>query len=82
MKRALDYHGYRDAREFAVPSGVVRANLCSESWQLATPDCPSARAEYFVDGSQPTEECQLHSAPQSQPTIGEPAGDILPASNH
>jgi penicillin-binding protein 1B len=81
MKRALDYHGYRDAKEFPVPSGVARANLCSESWQLATPGCSSSYAEYFVDGSQPTEECQLHSGPQSQPLTAEPVGESLPAFN-
>lgn len=62
MKRAIAYRGYRDAREFQVPSGVATASLCSESHQLATPQCLSTYTEYFIDGSQPVVECQLHSA--------------------
>jgi penicillin-binding protein 1B len=61
MKRALQYHGYRDAREFAAPPGVVNVQLCSQSHELATPQCPSTYSEYFVDGSQPAVACPLHS---------------------
>jgi hypothetical protein len=38
-------------------------HLCSESGQLATPECRSTYTEYFVDGSQPVVQCDLHSAP-------------------
>ena len=55
MKRALEYRGYRDAKEFPVPSGIARVSLCSESRQLATPECSATYAEYFVDGSQPAD---------------------------
>jgi len=73
MKRALEYRAYRDAKKFAVPAGVARANLCSESRQLATPECSSSYAEYFVDGTQPAVECQLHAPPQPNPDAGQPA---------
>ena len=53
MKRALACRGYREAKAFSVPAGVVTAQVCSQSGQLATPHCPSAYVEYFVDGSQP-----------------------------
>jgi penicillin-binding protein 1B len=66
MQRALGYSAYRGAREFTVASGVVSSDLCAESHQLATPQCPSTYREYFVDGSQPVVECELH-APQSNP---------------
>jgi penicillin-binding protein 1B len=72
MKRALEYHGYSDAREFKPPSGIVNVQLCSESHQLATPDCPSTYGEYFIDGSQPVVECQLH-----QPPVAANPGDDL-----
>ena len=73
MKRALEYRGYRDARQFPVPSGVTRVNLCSESRQLAIPECSATYPEYFVDGTQPANECQLHSGPQPNPDAGEPS---------
>ncbi|MGO4884545.1 MAG: penicillin-binding protein 1A [Bryobacteraceae bacterium] len=71
MKRALLLHAYRDPKEFSVPSGVVSAKLCTESHQLAGPDCPSTYTEFFVDGSQPTSECELHSAtlPDDPPAL-------------
>jgi penicillin-binding protein 1B len=62
MKRAVLSRGYRDAKEFSVPQGVTSAHLCSESGQLATPGCRSTYTEYFVDGSQPVVQCDLHSA--------------------
>jgi penicillin-binding protein 1B len=62
MKRAVQSRGYRDAKEFSVPQGVTSAHLCSESGQLATPGCRSTYTEYFVDGSQPVVQCDLHSA--------------------
>ncbi|MGA3079740.1 MAG: transglycosylase domain-containing protein, partial [Bryobacteraceae bacterium] len=41
MKRAIEHRGYRDAKSFLAPSGVARVNLCSESRQLAVPECSS-----------------------------------------
>jgi penicillin-binding protein 1B len=73
MKRALEYRGYRDAKKFPVPKGVASVNLCSESRQLATSECSSTYAEYFVDGSQPAVECQLHAPTQPNPDPGESA---------
>jgi penicillin-binding protein 1B len=63
MKRALRFSAYRDAKEFPIPPGVVSVRLCPESRQLATPNCPLTYTEYFIDGSQPAVECQLHSMP-------------------
>jgi len=76
MKRALEHSSYRDAKKFPVPAGIARVNLCSESLQLATPECPSTYPEYFVDGSQPAEECQLHAASQPTPDAGGSSADL------
>jgi len=65
MKRALEYRGYRDAKEFPIPSGVASASLCSDSKELATPRCSSTYTEFFVDGSQPVVECHIHSDSQA-----------------
>jgi len=61
MKRALQYRSYNDGQEFPVPSGVVSERLCSESHQLAGPNCPSTYTGFFIAGSQPVNECQTHS---------------------
>jgi penicillin-binding protein 1B len=76
MKRALEYRGYRDAKKFPVPSGIAIVNLCSESQQLATPGCSATYPEYFVDGSQPADECQLHSTSQPNSDASEPSADL------
>jgi penicillin-binding protein 1B len=71
MKRAIEHRGYRDAKSFLAPSGVARVNLCSESRQLAVPECSSTYPEYFVAGSQPADECPLHSPAQPNPDASE-----------
>jgi penicillin-binding protein 1B len=76
MKRALEYRAYRDAKKFPVPSGIASVDLCTASRQLATPGCLSTYQEYFVDGSQPAEECPLHAAPQPNPVTGEPSAGL------
>ena len=68
MKRAGGCRGYRDAKEFSVPPGIASVRLCAESGQLAAPECPSSYREYFVDGSQPVVQCDLHSAPSADST--------------
>jgi len=60
MKRAAQFRPYRDAKPFAAPPGVVSAEICSDSGQLAGPDCPEPRLEVFISGSQPEVECELH----------------------
>jgi penicillin-binding protein 1B len=61
MKKALEYRAYRDVSDFRVPSGVVAVRLCPDSGELATPGCPSPYTEYFVEGSQPVTQCEMHS---------------------
>ena len=46
--------------QFSRPSGIVTAQICEQSGQLATEDCPNRRYEIFIAGTQPTQECQLH----------------------
>ena len=88
MKRALEYRGYSDAKRFPAPRGIVRVNLCSESRQLATPGCLDLPGVFRRTGSQPADECALHStsqpntvasAPSADPG-GNPGFDVLPLS--
>lgn len=60
MKRAHEHRAYRDVTDFEPPPGVVGVQIDPESGQLATASCPKVRTEYFIDGTQPVELCQLH----------------------
>ncbi len=60
MKRAHEHREYRNVSEFEPPAGVVGVQIDPLSGQLATAACPKVRTEYFVEGTQPVEQCQLH----------------------
>jgi penicillin-binding protein 1B len=60
MKRAHEHREYRNVSEFGAPSGVVGVQIDPASGQLATAACPKVRTEYFIEGTQPVEQCQLH----------------------
>jgi len=50
---------HRDA-EWAPPSGMVEAQIDPETGDLATEFCDRKQTEYFKDGMEPREYCQLH----------------------
>jgi penicillin-binding protein 1B len=60
MKRAHEHREYRNVSEFGAPAGVVGVQIDPASGQLATAACPKVRTEYFIEGTQPVELCQLH----------------------
>jgi penicillin-binding protein 1B len=60
MKRAHEHREYRNVSEFGAPAGVVGVQIDPASGQLATAACPKVRTEYFIEGTQPVEQCQLH----------------------
>lgn len=60
MKRAAQQPEYRDVTQFSAPAGVVGVQIDPQSGQLATSSCPRVITEFFVDGTQPVETCQLH----------------------
>ena len=60
MKRAAQIRPYSSAHEFAVPPGVVSAQICTDSGQLAGPDCPNTRPEVFIWGTEPHLVCDMH----------------------
>jgi penicillin-binding protein 1B len=61
MKRAAQLPQYQHATGFKPPAGIVSAEICPDSGQLAGPLCPDARQEFFIRGSEPTTECPLHT---------------------
>jgi penicillin-binding protein 1B len=60
MRRAHEHREYRNVSEFEAPAGVVGVQIDPASGQLATAACPKVRTEYFIEGTQPVEQCQLH----------------------
>ena len=58
MKRAL---AGRPSVAFDVPSGVAFESIDRDTGQLATPNCPRVFREAFLAGTEPREQCELHS---------------------
>jgi penicillin-binding protein 1C len=44
------------------PVGIVSARICPLSGKLAGNDCPHSVEELFLEGTEPTEFCQMHQA--------------------
>jgi len=77
MKRAHEHREYRNVSEFEAPAGVVGVQIDPASGQLATAACPKVRTEYFIEGTQPVEQCQLHGGGGTRVAsweTGRPAG--------
>jgi hypothetical protein len=72
MKRAQALPAYRDMQDFPEPQGIASASVDPESGYLATPNCPTARTEVFIAGTEPTEFCPIHS--------GQKLSDIPPVA--
>jgi penicillin-binding protein 1B len=60
MKLAHRHPAYRDAARFEAPKGLERAEIDTESGQLATPACYETRNEVFLAGTAPSNYCELH----------------------
>ena len=48
---------------FVAPPGMVSAVVDPQSGELAGDWCPTRTRQWFKPGSEPTEECQLHTGP-------------------
>ncbi|HKZ52626.1 MAG TPA: penicillin-binding transpeptidase domain-containing protein, partial [Candidatus Acidoferrales bacterium] len=60
MTRAVTMPAYRNVEEFIAPEGIVTVPLDPETLSVATPDCPEARMEKFIVGTEPRELCPRH----------------------
>jgi penicillin-binding protein 1B len=65
MKRAASLRQYKSARQFPEPGGLVSEKICADSGKIAGEYCPRARNEMFIDGTEPAEQCPLHTLPVS-----------------
>ncbi|MGD8400347.1 MAG: PBP1A family penicillin-binding protein [Bacillota bacterium] len=74
------------ASNFPVPDGVVtNVEICTQSGQLATPECPDVKYEIFLSGTEPTETCTLHQEGSVPNIFFDEYGDdsnINPDVNH
>ncbi len=80
MRKALSQTPPSD---FVPPEGIVSGiEICGQSGQLATSGCQDIRYETYLDGTQPTEVCPIHSGGwhnpvdpiDASPAPGGPAG--------
>ena len=70
MKRAVALPLYRNTMDFDPPAGIVQESVDPQSGQLATPSCPEVAQEYFIQGSEPTQYCDLHGGGQNAQSGG------------
>jgi penicillin-binding protein 1B len=77
MKQALALRPDLGGDSFPQPEGIVSADIDPTSGLLATDSCPTHHTEYFIEGTQPTESCALHSG--EVPATGAPTpGFVFP----
>jgi len=65
---------------FTPPSGMVKVTICSLTQTLTCAECPSPRAEYFVEGTQPKRACtaeQIQHALSPSPAPDGPRDQLL-----
>ena len=70
MKKALKLPDYADVKPFDAPDGVVSAEICNATGQLACPYCPETHREVFVEGTQPNVDCEMHDGIPAQVVVG------------
>lgn len=63
------------ADDFPQPESVITVAIDPATGFLATPDCPSARDEFFIAGTQPTTYCPRHGGEGYRP----PSDDASPS---
>ncbi len=71
-------------KEFVKPDGIVTAEICSESGQLATDLCKqdprgsTVYTEYFASGTVPTTSCDVHVSVDIDTSTGQLATEYCP----
>lgn len=78
MRSAL---AHKPAVDFPKPDSVVSVLIDPATGDLATPDCPKKREEFYVAGTEPTVYCPLHGGADRAPASPAPAPEVPPASD-
>lgn len=76
-------HQDLEPKEFEEPEGMVRETVCTKSGKLSTSKCLAdprgvVKEELFVNGTEPTEECEQHSYYRVHTLTGNLAGANCP----
>ncbi len=79
MLKAARYKQYGDVKPFTPPSGVVQVGIDPQSGLLAGPYCPGF-ASYFIDGTQPVEQCEPQEVEVDFTENGEAVQRLVPAA--
>lgn len=56
----LAAHDSLPIKDFTEPEGIVHADVCLESGEIATDRCVDVRNEVFIQGTEPTVTCHIH----------------------
>ncbi len=81
MKRV--HEGY-SAKDFTVPSDIIKVNVCTISGKLASETCSldprgsTVKTEVFIKGTEPTERCDAHVRADIHTPSGKLATDLTP----
>lgn len=67
---------------FVVPAGMVQATVDPESGELATEWCPRHVKQWFKLGSEPREECHLHTGPPQGQIAIDANGNVVPSGQN
>lgn len=75
-------HEGLEYRPFTTPEGIVSTTICTQSGKLAIPNlcnlAGSTLTEYFAQGTQPTEACDVHILGSVCAETGLPAAESCP----
>jgi penicillin-binding protein 1A len=55
-------HDSLPVTDFDVPEGIIFADVCLETCELATDNCPNVRREVFTEETLPETRCHIHSS--------------------
>jgi len=58
-------HDSLPVKNFDIPEGVVFADVCLETCELATDNCPNVRREVFTEKTLPDKPCHVHGGVNS-----------------
>jgi membrane peptidoglycan carboxypeptidase len=65
-------------QEFPQPEGLVQVRVCDISGLLPTPACPKTHLEWFIDGTQPTQNDKTYKQVWVDSSTGLLANDATP----
>jgi membrane carboxypeptidase/penicillin-binding protein PbpC len=68
----------RPPTDFSRPDGLVEVEVCALSGLLPSHNCTHRRHELFIEGTEPTEECDIHQAFQIDTATGLQATEATP----